>query len=269
MLMSCESNSNKLSKLVGQLHTGISQLAGKSAFYRGVAVGAAGTGMSLLIIAKIRRPRPSASQPLLIKVGPEGKQVMQTTTGRAQPTPLKSPRPGSRSNPLVLEMTASTGPGSRDNPRKLAMGGAGAPNRPRKLNMERVTGQPLPVLSAKPLETKLEKAATQVLTGRGQRFTAENSYRVVQPDRTDTGLAVTPFMVEDEQGQPVEDTSAWCVTHSPTGALLSGPYSTVAKAHHLATQLSFLRWISAPIPEADVARAKQIIGEYQQSLAEK
>jgi hypothetical protein len=135
--------------------------------------------------------------------------------------------------------------------------------------MEGAGGQPLPVLPAKPLETKLEKASIQVMTGRGQRFTAGNSYRVVQPDGTDTGLGVTPYITEDDQGQPVEDTSAWCVTHTPTGALMSGPYSAVAPAHHLATQLSPLRWMSATIPQADVARARQIIDEYQQSLAEK
>ena len=257
--MSCDSNANKVAKMVGQISSGISQLASKRSFYAGVAVGAAGTGLGVLVVSKLRRPK-SISQPTLVRVGPAGKTANGNGWSDAQ-----SPRPGSRTNPLPLPNleAATTTTGSRANPRPL-------PN-PEVLYARGSRANPaaIPVLSARPPETKLQTAALKVQTSAGELFAPKNSYRVVRPDGSDTGLAVTPHLEENENGQPLEQGSSWCVTHTSTGALISGPYDTVSKAHTLATQLSVLRWTAVTIPEADVQKARQIIEGYEQSLKDK
>jgi hypothetical protein len=254
--MSCDSNANKVAKMVGQMGSGISQLASKRSFYAGVALGAAGTGLGVLIVSKLRRPK-SISQPTLVRVGPAGK----TPNGNGW-SDTQTPRRGSRTNPLPLPNleAATTVSGSRANPRPL-------PN-PEALHASGSRANPaaIPVLSARPPETKLQKAALKVQTSAGEPFAPKNSYRVVRPDGSDTGLAVTPHLQENEKGLPLESESSWCVTHTSTGALVSGPYETVSKAHTLATQLSVLRWTAAAVPGADVEKARQIIAGYEQSL---
>lgn len=254
--MSCDSNANKVAKMVGQMGSGISQLASKSSFYVGVAVGAAGTGLGVFVVSKLRRPK-SMSQLTLVRVGPAGK-----ATNRNGRSDTQTPRPGSRTNPLPLPnlQVATTASGSRANPRPL-------PN-PEVLSARGSRANPavIPVLSARPPETKLQKAALNVQTSTGQAFASKNSYRVVRPDGSDTGLAVTPHLEENENGQPLESERAWCVTHTRTGALVSGPYDTVSKAHNLATQLSVLRWTVDAVPGADVEKARQIIEGYEQSV---
>ncbi|GIK38113.1 MAG: hypothetical protein BroJett011_19460 [Chloroflexota bacterium] len=115
----------------------------------------------------------------------------------------------------------------------------------------------------------MQTASLKVQTSTGELFAPKNSYRVVRPDGCDTGLAVTPHLEENKNGQPLESDSSWCVTHTGTGALISGPYDTVSKAHNLATQLSVLRWTAVTIPGADVEKARQIIEGYQQFLKDK
>jgi hypothetical protein len=152
----------------------------------------------------------------------------------------------------------SNAPGSRNNPISLNIGA------PSKAGPETKT---LPVLPAKPLETVLELTPIQVQTGSGQPFTPRTSYRVTRSDGTDTGLAITPYIGEDPQGQPLEDDKAWGVTHTSSGALISGPYESVSKAQDLATRLSRLRWAAPTIPGDDIEQAKQIIDEYHTFLA--
>jgi hypothetical protein len=257
--MSCDSNANNVAKMAGQMGSGISQLASKRSFYAGVAVGAAGTGLGVFVVSKLRRPK-SISQPTLVRVGPAGKTANGNGWSKAQ-----TPRPGSRTNPLLLPglEAATTTTGSRANPRPLPT--------PEALYARGSRANPaaIPVLSARPPETKLQAASLKVQTSAGELFAPKNSYRVVRPDGSDTGLAVTPHLEENENGQPLEQGSAWCVTHTRTGALISGPYDTVSKAHTLATQLSVLRWTAVTIPGADVEKAMQIIEGYQQSLKDK
>lgn len=257
--MSCDSNANKIAKMVCQISSGISQLASKRSFYAGVAVGAAGTGLGVIVVSKLRRPK-GIRQPTLVRVGPAGKTANGNGWSKAQ-----TPRPGSRTNPLPLPNleAATTASGSRANPMPL-------PN-PEALHASGSRANPIsiPVLSARPPETKLQVASLKVQTSAGELFTPKNSYRVVRPDGSDTGLAITPHLEENENGQPLEKGSSWCVTHTGTGALISGPYDTVSKAHNLATQLSVLRWTAAAVPGVDVEKARQIIGGYQQSLKDK
>jgi hypothetical protein len=104
----------------------------------------------------------------------------------------------------------------------------------------------------------LKAAQLQVQTGeRGPVLV--NSYRVLRPDGQDTGLAITPRV--SEEGKEVE--GAWCVTHAASGNLISGPYSSIAQAQGLASQLSPLPWTAPGLSAQDTARAKQIINQYR------
>jgi hypothetical protein len=160
--------------------------------------------------------------------------------GGRQPVPA-GPAPGLRANLKKIPKEALQRPGTRANPRKI------------------------PVLSRAPAETKLKAAPIRIQTGSGQPFTPQNSYRVVRPDGSETGLAVTPYVREGENGQLVEDDRNWGVTHASSGSLISGPYRSVSQAQGLATQLSGLRWTATRVPAEDVHQAKQIISAYRRN----
>jgi len=57
----------------------------------------------------------------------------------------------------------------------------------------------------------------------------------------------------------VEQAGQWGLTHAGSGALISGPYDDLTRAHRLASQLSGLRWTEANMPQTDVMKAKGII----------
>ncbi|MBE7556701.1 MAG: hypothetical protein HS126_37095 [Anaerolineales bacterium] len=238
--MSCEKGPNRVAQLAGQVGAGIAQLASKRSFYAGVAVGAGGTVGSMALIKAIRTRRNGAQ------------------TGGRQPVPA-GPAPGLRANPQKIPKEALQRPGTRANPKKIPMDKASnAPG-------TRANPKQIPVLSRTPAETKLKAEPIRIQTGSGQPFTPKNSYRVVRPDGTDTGLAVTPYVREGENGQLVEDDQNWGVTHASSGSLISGPYRSVSQAQGLATQLSGLRWTAARVPAEDVNQAKQIISAYRRS----
>ena len=92
---------------------------------------------------------------------------------------------------------------------------------------------------------------------------------MVRPDGGDTGLAITPHLEQGGDGQVVEKPGAWGVTHARSGALIDGPYQSIAQAQGLATELSALPWAASRVADVDVAQAKQIINHYRQSLPEK
>lgn len=158
--------------------------------------------------------------------------------GRRSPVPA-GPAPGTRTGPRKISSEARQRPGTRANPRKI------------------------PVLSRTPAETGLQAATIRMQTGSGQPFTPKNSYRVVRPDGQDTGLAITPYVREGENGQLVEDDQSWGVTHAASGSLISGPYSSISQAQGLATRLSGLGWSAARVPTEEVDQAKQIIKAYR------
>jgi hypothetical protein len=238
--VSCENGPNKVARLAGQIGGGISQLASKRSFYAGVAVGAGGTVGSMALIKAIQKRR-------------NGTQI-----GGRQPVPA-GPALGLRANPQKIPKEALQRPGTRANPKKIPMDKA--PNAPGT----RANPKQIPVLSRTPAETKLKAEPIRIQTGSGQPFTPKNSYRVVRPDGADTGLAVTPYVREGENGQLVEDDQNWGVTHASSGSLISGPYRSVSQAQGLATQLSGLRWTAARVPAEDVNQAKQIISAYRRS----
>jgi hypothetical protein len=91
-----------------------------------------------------------------------------------------------------------------------------------------------------------------------------NSPRVVRPNGGDTGLAITPGVTQGQNG-PVEQPGQWGITHTGSGALISGPYDDLSKAQQLASQLSELRWTEAKMPKSDIMKAKGIIKAFATS----
>jgi hypothetical protein len=156
---------------------------------------------------------------------------------KRRPAPV-APSPDTRTRPKKIPQEALRRPGSRANPR------------------------PIPVLTSPPAETKLQAATIRIQTGDGQPFTPQSSYRVVRPDGSETGLAITPFIREDGGGRLMEDTQQWGVTHAASGSLISGPYDSVARAQGLATQLAGLGWTEPRLPAEDIQQARQIISAY-------
>lgn len=270
--MACDANTSRIAKLAGRMSGAISQLSSKQAFFAGMAVGASGTGLGAFLLAKRQR---------LANVF-RGRQPASGPGRQSRPKPTPKPIPGlaggspARSKPKPI-------PG-------LADASAAKPKPIPGLSKR----QPLPTLRAEPprpelgtkaqdealsdasaSQTKLQAGPVQVLGRDGQAFTVQNSYRVVRPDGSDTGLAITPHLrstwrpaqVEPgDKGQTVERPDAWSVTHAGSGALIDGPYPTIAQAQGLATELSALRWTASSVPKADVDRAKALIGQYRQRL---
>lgn len=239
--MSCETTSNRISKLAGRISAGIAGLSNKQAFFAGVAVGASGTGLGSLAVAR--------RQKLVNFFGRLTNP--QSTLPPRQAVPVIGPS-ATRSKPKPKPIPNLAQPSSRSK-----------------------TPKPIPGLPAQPgttqttTQTKLKSAAIQMRDGQGQLYTPQNSYRVLRPDGSDTGLAITPYLEQDQNGRVVEKEEAWGVTHTGTGGLLDGPYPSISQAQGLATELSDLRWTEGRIPQADVAQARQIIDRYRQSPAPK
>lgn len=237
--MSCEQRPNRMARLAGQAGAGIAQLAGKRSFYAGVAVGAGGAVGGMALVRAIRRRR----------------QWSSARTGNGQAVP------GARANPRPIPQEALQAPGTRANPRPIPPAAPQAPG-------TRANPKKIPALARPPAETRLLAAPIRLQTGGGQPFTPKTSYRVVRPDGSDTGLAITPYVREGENGGLGEDDQAWGVTHTASGSLISGPYASVAQAQGLATQLSELRWTAARVPAGDVEQARRIVSAYRRRDAE-
>ena len=244
--MSCETSSTKLSKTAAWITGGISRLASQRAFYAGLAAGVAGAKLSELAAARIRRRSRPVQAGGAASFGPAAKSI-----------PLAGP--GSRVQSQPTAEAGRAAPGTRANPKKISPAALQAPG-------SRVKPRQIPVLAGPPPETKLKEAPIHIKTGRGQPFTPRSSYRVVGLDGEDTGLALTPELEETEGGALAEVENAWNVTHTGTGAKISGPYPSIAQAHGLATRLSALPWTAARVPAPDIKRARQMIDEYQKIL---
>jgi hypothetical protein len=230
--MACEQRTNRVSKWVCQLSSGIGQLSSKQAFYTGVAVGASGTGVGALALAR----RHQLAR--LLGLGPK---------------PISAPRqaiarPKAKSVPGLSGSPAK--PGSKPIP-----GLAATAPKPK----------PIPSLATgDPPQTKLQAAPIQMRDSQGQLVTSQNSHRVVRPDGAETGLAITPYL-EQKDGRTVESKTTWGVTHTGTGALIEGPFESVAQAQGLATALAPLRWTKTPLPQADMDRARALIEQHRQT----
>jgi hypothetical protein len=245
--MACDANTSRIAKLAGRMSGAISQLSSKQAFFAGMAVGASGTGLGAFLVARRQR---------IAKVF-RGRQQASGSGRQSGPKPTPKPIPGlaagspARSKPKPIPGLADA-PAAKSKPKPIP----GLSQR-----------KPLPTLSdAAASQTKLQAAPVRVLGRDGQALTLQNSYRVVRPDGSDTGLAITPHLEQGDKGQTVERQAAWSVTHAGSGALIDGPYPTIAQAQGLATELATLRWTASSVPKADVDRAKALIGHYRQRL---
>ena len=237
--MSCESRAARFAALAGKVSAGMTSLAGKRAFYVGVAVGSTGAAALTAVITRFRpvcTGRRGRARPRAIISG--GTQ----TTGagsRANPKPLagirKSSVSGSRANPQPLAgIGKSSASGSRANPRPLP-----------GLNRPPVTARPGPA-------TRLKPGPVQVSIGRGQTTTMPDSYRVVKPDGAETGLALTRPVSSARDG--------WMITHTDSGLAMGGPYDSVQAAQTIAGQLAVVVEDDRLSQAEKMKAARKIIG---------
>lgn len=247
--MSCTSEASRFGRLAGGV-SGVTRLAGQRSFYAGVAAGVAGTLGVQRLLKTI--PRRRTAQPGT-RVKPRSLPPLDGGSDtREQPRPipaLAGDPPGRRVRPRQIPAPDDSRPGTRAKPRRIPLPDDDIP-------------RPIPGLAAAPLpptETKLKPGSIQVRTGSGQIVTAPNSYRVVRPDGSDTGLALTPTLTSN--GEPTEN--SWGITHTASGSLVSGPYTDLKQAQSLATQLAGLRWGGLRVPAPDIEQARQIIAGFQ------
>ena len=254
--MACDANTSRIAKLAGRMSGAISQLSSKQAFFAGMAIGASGTGLGAFLVAKRQRLANFF----------RGRQQASGPGRQSRPKPTPKPIPG-----------LAAGSPARSKPKPIPGLADASAAKPKPKPIPGLSKrQPLPTLRAEPQDealsdasasqTKLQAGPVQVLGRDGQAFTVQNSYRVVRPDGSDTGLAITPHLEQGDKGQTVERPDAWSVTHAGSGALIDGPYPTIAQAQGLATELAALRWTASSVPKADVDRAKALIGQYRQRL---
>ncbi len=107
-------------------------------------------------------------------------------------------------------------------------------------------------------KTHLEAdAAISIHSSEGSRTIS--GYRLHRSNGTDTGLALTPHL--DQNNAPQD---GWVVTHSQSGKLIDGPYAAKKEAHQLATQLAAITtWQQDRMPTDDLKQAATIIQQYQ------
>lgn len=238
--MSCETNPNRIAKLASQVSGGISQLSGKRAFFAGVAVGAGGTGLGALIVARRRSIN-----------------FWQWRRGKKGLTRQVRPKPG--------PISGLTGASSPAKPKPIpGLAGASSSAKPGPIP-GLAKKKPLPTLVDKP-QTKLQRAPVRLLSSDGTTRVIDNSFRVVRFDGSDTGLAITPHLESDGAGGAGQQ-DAWSVTHTGSGALVDGPYESITRAQGLATELAVLPWTAPTMPAGDVTRAKKIINQYRETPA--
>jgi hypothetical protein len=218
--------------LPARLGAGLAQMSSKQAFFTGLAVGVSSTGLGALIVANRQRLAN------LLRGNQPRQAIPMMGQNRSAGQPV-------RPKPI---------PGLAEGKTKTAAGRG------------RNKAKPIPALAA---TTRLKAAPIQMQTGDGQPFLAENGYRVVRPDGSDTGLAITPYLEQGGEGkQPVERPKCWGVTHTGTGALVDGPYDSLEQAQGLATKLAPLPWTTGTaMPKADMTRVKRLIKAYRQALA--
>jgi hypothetical protein len=242
--VSCESQSNKIASLVGQVSTGISQLSSKQAFYAGVSVGVSGAGLSAILVANRQRIASFFQR-----------------RGQAQPRQAISIGPGTpvRPKPKPIPALGTAGTSTQTKPKPM-------PGLAKTTSKQKP--KPIPTLSnpaSTTIDTRLKATSVAVKTADGQSTKTEG-YDVVRADDSRTGLAITPYV--GQQGNGESKPGGWGITHVGTGALIDGPYDSVDQAQGLANQLASLRWTGTAVPKADVTQARQVIKRYRQSLAD-
>jgi len=260
--VACESRSNKFAALAAKISGGISNLASKRSFYAGVAVGSAGTAALTAVVNKLRRQRQRSGRPALIRVSGDS----NAAGSRTNPKPLagieRTNAAGSRANPRPLAgIRPPNTTGSRANPKPLA--GVGRAN----TADSRANPKPLAGIGRANAASNRATPGSQiglkpdritVSLGAGKTMILPDSYRLVQADGSDTGLALTPDVLPDGNGghQPGHD---WMITHTDSGLAMGGPYSSAKEAQSVAARLSVVVGDGSLSPAEKMAAAQKII----------
>ncbi|MCB0014197.1 MAG: hypothetical protein KDE34_19930 [Anaerolineales bacterium] len=221
-------------------------MSSKQAFFTGLAVGASGTGLGALLVTNRQR----LTNLLQRTKAPRQALAVNSQSGPANGTPRvkKQPKP-------IPALAAGSGGKSQPKPIPGLT----------KSGSSRSTAKPIPVLATSP--TTLQAAAVEMKTGSDEPYLAQNSYRVVRADGSDTGLAVTPYLDPGQaNGKPAVKADAWGVTHTGSGALVDGPYDNIEQAQELATKLSNLSW-SGAMSMQEVSQAQRIVQAHRKSRA--
>lgn len=241
--MACQAKAGRISRLAGRVSSGISQLSSKQAFFTGLAVGVSGTGLGAVLVANRQRMAN------LFRQSQKPRQAV-AVAGKRQPA-NGSPRLKKQAKPIPA-LAARSERKSKPIPALT------------KSDSARSTPKSIPVLATSP--TTLQPATVEMKTGSGKPFLAQNSYRVVRADGSDTGLAVTPYLESGQtNGKSAVKADAWGVTHTGSGALVDGPYDSVDQAQALATKLSNLSW-TGTMSKQEVGQAQRIVQAHRKSL---
>ena len=235
--MACQTNAGLASAAAGRL--GLSRLSSKQAFFAGLTLGATGAGLGALLVARRQGGSPTPRQALAI-APPAGKPAR-----KKQPKPIPALAAGPQTKPIP-GLSTSRPTGAKPIPGLSPSGRAGV--------------RPIQMGSS----TTLQPAAVELATDRGEPLVAKNSYRVMQADGSDSGLALTPHLSEGTQ-KPSE---AWSLTHTATGKRVAGPFASLEQTHRLATQLSPLGWRGPLLSRAKRAEPKRLIEVHRQTVAE-
>lgn len=243
--MACQAKAGRISRLAGRVSSGISQLSSKQAFFTGLAVGVSGTGLGAVLVANRQRMAN------LFRQSQKPRQAV-AVAGKRQPA-NGSPRLKKQAKSIPA-LAARSERKSKPKPIPALT----------KSNSAGSTPKSIPVLATSP--TTLQPAVVQMKIGSGKPFLAQNSYRVVRADGSDTGLAVTPYLESGQtNGKPAVKADAWGVTHTGSGALVDGPYDSVDQAQALATKLSNLSW-TGTMSKQEVGQAQRIVQAHRKSL---
>lgn len=300
--MSCEQGPNKIAKWAGRISGGLSQLAGKRAFYAGLAVSGAGLVGAGLIAAARQRSQGRRPVPSMV----DARQVRQLGQ-RAKAQPVASLASGERC--AGCQTPANRKPGAWYTVNGRSYCPDCAPEAARKVDVDLVRDagglegwgaeEPgsrgaggksfslapshprTPALNYLPAErrvsTRLMPSRVGVFAGEdraGQaRWFAVKGYVVTRSNGYDTGLAVTPALkLKNEDGAVEEDTQQWWITHIPSGKHIpgAGAYERPEEAQLLAGVLAQLDWTRSEteLTTAEIRRVGATVSAFNESLAE-
>ena len=289
--MSCDSNANILARAACRV--GVSRLPSKYAYTAGLIAGAAGLLATAGIVAPrllrgvVRRDQPAASQPPdMVDVRRLPSLSARAQVPPAQPSALKdktcancralpAAKPGTW---YVIDDKAHCQDCA---PRAAQAAGVDlvvprqsppstSPSSARGMNLQAIT-QSLPRWFAEAARSvRLEMRPVEVQTPWGWVRLASDAYFVYKREGSSgTGLAITPQVRRDSQGNVTTNTRQWNVTHLNSGKVVNGPFKSLDEAHGLAGALAaFTDWRRSDdkFSQAEIRETRQIIQDYRDIL---
>jgi hypothetical protein len=123
--------------------------------------------------------------------------------------------------------------------------------------------------SADPAKVRLQEMAVDIKSADGW-IRVQGGYFVYTPNGTGTGLAITPVVTRDDQGNLVTDRRQWNITHLKNGLAMAGPYPSLEEARRLASILAQVDWRrdADALSRREVAATRQVIRAYNEALEE-